>query len=315
MVKITVVLVTKRKEPKFDWALESLKNQTFKDFEYIIVDGYWHRRKLDVKALVEKLDIDFPVMHIPDKPSRWQGQRAQISNARNTGLIFANGEYIVHCDDECKMPPDWLEKHLSWLEQGYIVAGSWIGYQSITDDEVGIEGIYGPEYRIKEMGAPNVTTAAWFYCGNCSYPLNPVLDINGFDEEYDGEIGQEDLQLGVRLERTGLKMMFDPTNLVGYYMMDHHYDKLIPPVNKELKDGLLHFSNEWLTERIIDDPGRIMPYGTHIDITGARALMKDNNYSIKQMYIMMKEWIDPDPHDWRDGKIICDKLEGEPKWE
>ena len=309
------MLITKRLEPRFDWALESLKNQTFKDFEYIIVDGYWHRRKLDVKALVEKLDIDFPVMHIPEKLSRWQGQRSQISNARNTGLIFANGEYIVHCDDECKMPEDWLEKHLSWLEQGYFVAGSWIGYQSIAADGSGIEGVYGPEYRIKEMGSPNVTTAAWFYCGNCAYPINPVLDINGFDEEYDGEIGQEDLQLGIRLERTGLKMIFDPTILVGYYMMDHHYEKLIPPVNKELEDGTLHFSNEWLTERLLNDLGRVMPYGTSINITGARALLKENKYSIEQMYNTMKNWINPDKHDWRDGMLINEKLEGEDRWE
>ena len=314
MVKISVVLVTKRLEPRFEWALESLKNQTFKDFEYIIVDGYWHRRKLDVKALVEKLDIDFPVMHIPDKPSRWRGQRPQISNARNTCLVFAGGKYIVHCDDNCMMQPDWLERHLSWLEQGYFIAGSWIGYQSIRSDGIGIEGIYGPEYRIKEVNIPSITTAAWFYCGNCSYPLDPVLDINGFDEEYDGEIGQEDLQLGIRLERSGMKMIFDPTNLVGYYMMDHHYEKLIPPVNRELKDGTVHFSNELITERLLDDTKRVMPYGTHIDIRGARTLKKEHNYSIRQMYNMMEEWIDPDKCDWRDGKLIDVKLDGEKKW-
>ena len=307
-MKISVVLVTKRKEPRFDWALESLKNQTFKDFEYIIVDGYWHQRKDEVKNLVEKNGIKFPVLHIPDKPTRWRGQRPQISNARNTGLIFARGEYIVHHDDNCKMPLNWLEKHLKWLEKGYFVAGSWIGYQFIIGDNQGVEGSYGPEYRIKLIQEPKVMTGGWFFCGNCSYPLNPVLDINGFDEEYDGEIGQEDLQLGMRLENKGLKMIFDPTNLVEYYMMTHRYEKMIAPVNKILKDGVPHFSNEWLTQKFMDDHGRVMPYGNVIDLKGTKKMMKEGNYSIEKMYEMMEGWINPDKYDWRDGKLIDEKL-------
>lgn len=319
MVKITVILVTKRSDPKFEWALESLKNQTYKDFEYIIIDGYYNRRNENIRQLIKDMNIDFPILYLPEKPSRWKGQRAQISNARNTGLIFTSGQYITFHDDCIKMAPNWLDKHLEYLKQGYIVASSWIGYGNIGKDGKGISGSL--EYRAEVIKKPQVMTAAWFYCANCSFPLQAGLDINGFDEDYDGEIGQEDLQFGLRLERKGYSMMFDPTNLVEVYSASHYYDKLVKPIDILLKDGKEHFSNEWLTQKFMDDPGRILPYGNFFDLRIIRNTIKDSGYNIRDVkniddiYKMMEKWTNPDPRDWRDGKLIEEKISNEQKWE
>ena len=312
-MKISVVLITKKLDPKIEWALDCLKNQTFKDFEYIIVDGYYNKRKDEVKKLIIDKGVKFPVLHIPDKPSRWRGQRFALSNARNTALIFATGQYIVHHDDCCKMPPNWLEGHLGWLEKGYLATGSWIGYQFLQDGK-GIEGVYGLEYRSKIIKEPKEISAGWFFGANCSYPLEAALDINGFDEEFDGELGQEDINFGIRLERKGFKTIFDPALQVEIFMMTHRYEKMIPPVNKMLNDGKLHFSNEWITQRFLSDVTRTMPYGNVIDIRGTRKMMKEGGYSIEKMYEMMKGWINPDKYDWRDGVLIEDKLNKEEKF-
>lgn len=316
MVKVTVMLVTKRKEPKFEYALQSLKEQTFPhdDFEYIIIDGYYHNRKDDVLSLIHKFEVDFPVLYLPDKPCRWRGQRPCISNARNTALIFAKGQYIVQTDDCTKMPNDWIEKHLLYLEKDlekekrYIVAGSWIGYQFTTEDEHGIEGCYGPEYRSTIIKEPKEVGAGWFYGHNCSYPLEPILDINGFDEILDGEMGQEDIDLAIRLERQGYKVMYDPTNITYSFLVTHTYEKNIIPVNKMLKDGILHYSNEFSIQELLEDTERTWPKGNMISIKGSRKIWKSGLYSIEQMYEMMEKWIDPNPIDWRDGKLIVDKL-------
>lgn len=320
MVKITVTLITKRLEPHIDWALESLKNQTFKDFEYIIVDGYYNRkgRKDEVVKLIKDMNLDFSVLHIPEKASRWEGQRPQICNARNTALVFANGRYIVNHDDCTKMPPNWLERHMMWLEKNYLVAGTWIGYEKMDNGGKGIEGIYGLEYRstiMKEPKGPREVAASLFYGANCSYPVEGTVDINGFDEDLDGEMGQEDLSLAIRLERRGYKTIFDPLNCVEIYMMTHGYEKMIVPVNIVLKDGKEHFSNEFFMERLLDDRNRVLPYGNTIDIKGTRKIMKDGGYSVWSMLDMMKGWINSNKYDWRDGKLIEDKLKSEPRWE
>lgn len=311
MVKVSVMLVTKRLEPKFLYALQSLKEQTFKDFELIIVDGYYDRRKNEVLSIIDNINVSFPVSYIREKSSRWKGQRHQVCNARNTALIFVNGQYVVHIDDCTKMPNDWIERHLIYLEKGYLVAGSWVGYQFITKDGQGIEGCYGPEYRSTIVKEPNEVDAGWFYGQNCSYPLEPVLDINGFDEILDGEIGQEDISLAIRLQRKGYRVIYDPTNMTEIYTSTHNYEKIIVPVNLKLKDGILHFSNEWITEKLLGDKDRIMPYGNIIDIRTARNIMKECRLGMDDMYKLMERWIDPDLYDWRDGKLIKDKLDME----
>lgn len=322
MVKLTVVLITKRSEPHLDWALQSLRNQTFRDFEYIIVDGYYNRRKDEVAKLIKDMDISFPVLHIPDKASRWKGQRPCISNARNTALVFANGRYMVFADDCCKMRPNWLERHNQFLDKGYLVAGAWIGCQSIDKNGNCVPGIYGPEDRSNTVTRPAEVTNTWLYGGNMSFPLQAALDINGFDEMLDGEFGQDDTNFAIRLGRKGYKTIFDPECMIEYYMTDHIYDKIVSPVEKVLRDGVKHFSNEYLTQKLIyEEMTKVWTWGNTIDMQGARKLFGSGNgfgnwtYPLEEMFKMMESWIDGNKFDWRDGKLVEEKINNEPKWE
>lgn len=327
MVEITVGLITKRSDPHIDWALESLKKQTFphKDFEYIIVDGYYHRRKDEVAKLIKDMNLDFPVLHIPDKASRWKGQRPCISNARNTVIIFANGKYIVHADDCCKMKDNWLERHSMWLKEGYLSAGGWIGCQDITLDGKCIEGTYGPEQRLKMMNVPLLVDNRMLYGGNFGYPLEAALDINGFDEYLDGELGQDDVDFGIRLARKGYRTIFDPFCMVEYYLMTHNYDKMVEPINRRLKSGVYHFANELAMQELLQDNRRTWTRGNTIDLRRSRELFGTGNnigngfgkwkYPLEDIFQMMQGFIDGNPIDWRDGKLIEEKLKNEPKWE
>lgn len=315
MVQITVALVTKRSEPHFDWAIESLKTQTFKDFEYVVVDSYHNKRKELVEELMEEHSFPYQYTHIPDKPSRWNMKRPAISNARNTAIIFSKGKYIVFHDDNCKMPPDWLEKHIRWLESGYIVAGNWITYQ-----KEGFIGPYGWEHRYNLEKAPKLINGTWLYTGNCSFSLETALDINGFDEELDGEQGQEDINFGIRAERKGYRILYDPCCCVKYILSDHDLlqdhkteywegfrridSKAVIPKKKILNDGKEHFSSEWLTQKLLDDTGRYLPYGNHFNIRELVELVKKNNYNIESTYKELEKYIDPNPTDWRDGETI-----------
>jgi len=302
LVKVTVIQCTKRNEPKFEWSLGSLKNQTFKDFEYIIVDGFYDKRKDKVNELIQSLDLDFDVRYIKDKPCRWNRKRPALCNARNTGLIFANGKYIVFHDDNCKMPPDWLEKHLSWLEQGYVVAGSWVPYQ--TENQMG----GGPDTR---LGTTDDQTSfvggGWLYGSNFSFPLNVAIDINGFDEELDGEMGQDDISFGIRAERKGYKIIYDSSNIVHCILEFHDAVSDLAPKNIVLNDGIPHFSNEYPIQKLIGDVDRYLPYVNSFNLPEARELVRDPlllGQSMESVYSELNKYIDPDPIDWRDQEDI-----------
>lgn len=311
MAKVTVVLCTKRKEPQFEWALESLKSQTFTDFEYIIIDSFYDKRNDVVARIIRDHDLSFPIRYIKDKPSRWKNKRPALCNARNTALMFADSKYIVFHDDNCKMPQDWLGRHLNWLEQGYLVAGSWIPYEngSIIYDR--------QDTRLETVDKPKAVSGGWLYGTNFSFPLCAAEDINGFDELYDGEIGQDDIDFGVRAERKGYKIMYDPTCYVEHYYDDHgllmnyqtkHHSKIeidVAPVTVVIK-GIEYLSNQLLVQELIDDECRYLPRGNNFNIPDIRRIAKRS--SISNVYSIMTKYISLDKLDWRDGKLIECKI-------
>jgi glycosyltransferase involved in cell wall biosynthesis len=68
MVRLSVVCCTRRVEPRFDWIKESLIQQEYKDFEYILVDGLADQRGKKVREFFK--DVPFRFTYLPDKPSR-----------------------------------------------------------------------------------------------------------------------------------------------------------------------------------------------------------------------------------------------------
>src|SRR3990167_10826136 len=79
------VLTTACRIPYLRWQAEALKRQTFKDFEWVVVDDLYEQRKDSLKEQVNEM---FPLVHIPT--SRKRDYYAQ-SEALNDGLAHASG--------------------------------------------------------------------------------------------------------------------------------------------------------------------------------------------------------------------------------
>lgn len=236
--------------------------------------------------------------------------------------MFAKGEYIVFHDDNCRLYPDWIERHVKWLEQGYLVAGNWLSYQEIDTNGKGVIGVYGWEHRSKMVKEPKIVSGGWLYGGNFSFPLRVAIDINGFDERCDGEMGQDDVNFGIRAERRGYRTMYDPHCCLEYYLVTHNnligyvaeQQKLIEldiqPVNIRLRDGKEHFSNEFLTQELVGDRSRYLPRGNNFNLVDIRKIVIEKEYNTGEIYKILEGYIDPDLKDWRDGKLISDKIKG-----
>lgn len=96
-MKASVVLITKRSDPKIDVAIKFLNRQTCLDFEYIIVDGYYFQRKDEMLKLIEEQKPLFPVQYLPDKPCIPPGcdvitidGTKDISNIAKTDKVMAH---------------------------------------------------------------------------------------------------------------------------------------------------------------------------------------------------------------------------------
>jgi glycosyltransferase involved in cell wall biosynthesis len=109
--KVTVVMSVYNDESYIREAVESILNQTFKDFEFIIInDGSTDRTR---EILLSYKDQR---MHLFD-----QGNMG-LTRSLNKGLFLAKGRYIARMDSDDISCPQRLEKEFNFLENNGRVA-------------------------------------------------------------------------------------------------------------------------------------------------------------------------------------------------
>lgn len=94
--KISIIVPVYNVEKVFPRCLESVKNQTFIDFECILVDDASPDNSPAICDEYAQKDKRFIVIHKP--------QNEGLPKARKSGLDIAKGEFVVHLDSD-----DWLE--------------------------------------------------------------------------------------------------------------------------------------------------------------------------------------------------------------
>ena len=114
MVKISVIIPIYRTEKYLDICLDSILNQTFNDFEIICVNDGSPDNCINILRAYSKFDKR--IIPISQKN---QG----LSAARNTGLRYANGEYITFVDSDDFLSPvalDRMYKNISENKSDYM---------------------------------------------------------------------------------------------------------------------------------------------------------------------------------------------------
>ncbi len=95
----SVIIPVYNRPQEISQLLESLAEQTFKDFEVIIVeDGSSLKCEEEIKPFIDRINLTY---HFQENAG--QGM------ARNTGMSLAKGVYFVFFDSDCLIPPAYLE--------------------------------------------------------------------------------------------------------------------------------------------------------------------------------------------------------------
>lgn len=100
MPKISVIMLTYNREKFVRHMIECIIAQTFRDFEFIIVDNGSTDRSGLIADEYAIQDSRIRVIH---------RERGNIGSGRNAGLDVARGEYIAFVDDDDSCEPDFLE--------------------------------------------------------------------------------------------------------------------------------------------------------------------------------------------------------------
>lgn len=105
---ISVIMLTYNREAMVSRAIESILGQTFRNFEYIIVDNGSTDCSGQIADTYAARDSRIRVIH---------RERSNIGAGRNTGLDAARGKFLTFIDDDDWAEPDFLEFLLGLLEE------------------------------------------------------------------------------------------------------------------------------------------------------------------------------------------------------
>lgn len=105
---ISVIMLTYNRENLVSRAIESILGQTYRDFEFIIVDNGSTDASGQTAQRYAARDKRVRVI---------RRERGNIGAGRNTGLDAARGEYVAFIDDDDWAEPDFLEFLLKLLEE------------------------------------------------------------------------------------------------------------------------------------------------------------------------------------------------------
>ncbi len=106
MVKVSVVIPIYGVERYIHQTLTSVLNQTFEDFEVILVDDESPDRSIEICQMFDE-DPRLQIIH--------QKNRG-LAGARNSGIRQAEGEYIALLDGDDLWEPEKLARHIAHLD-------------------------------------------------------------------------------------------------------------------------------------------------------------------------------------------------------
>ena len=278
---VSVIVPTYNRSDLISETIKSILNQTYKNFELIIVDD----GSTDNTEEVIRKFKDSRIKYI--KTDNWGGP----AKPRNIGIKKAKGEYIAFCDDD----DFWLETKLE-LVTDYIkkVPGvdlichdEWLETNRVDKKRL----TYGPYTTYRDL----------LFNGNCISTSatvvrrQKILEVGGFSEDMQFN-GVEDYDLWLRLAQANCRIEYLHKILGVYRVYGQGITNNIALYNQHSMNLLEAHFQRWqpktLYYRLLIRRRRAVTLRG-----GGHSFMKQGNHSETQRYLFMA--LKQDPFNWK----------------
>lgn len=146
MFQISVIVPVFKVENVLHYCIDSILNQTFNDFELILIDDGSPDNSGKICDEYAKIDSRVKVVH---------KENEGVSVARNAGLELAKGKYICFVDSDDYIQRDYLEKLILAKKSNTDCQNIWCKFLTVNDykHNLDMEHIYCKEhkYSIKDI--------------------------------------------------------------------------------------------------------------------------------------------------------------------
>ncbi|KHE93319.1 MAG: glycosyltransferase [Candidatus Scalindua rubra] len=248
-LQISVVIATYNRSKILPITLQYLAEQTLSPdkFEVVIVDdGSPDNTEEVVRSL--QTDLPFKILYLkhPNKG---------ICYTQNRGIRAANAPIICLIADDIHLAPQALKEHMNdhmqCQEDNIAILGKVI--QSPALNQSVFLKVWDP-FRFSELENLRQLPDYLFFACNISFKRKFLIDNGMFNENLvkGGAYAHEDVELGYRLCKKGLKILYNKKAL-GYH---YHLVTLDQAMQTAYKKGLT-----WVKLRkVVDDPALTIRY-------------------------------------------------------
>jgi GT2 family glycosyltransferase len=210
----SIIILYWNNERYLQECLTSLLNQTWKDFEIILVDnGSDQPVSFDLK-------IEFPTLKITFLPLP---ENIGFAAGNNFGSEHAKGKYLALLNADAFPYSNWLEKVRSAIEK---FPDSFFASKLVmADDPTKLDGtgdvyhftglVWRKNHNHLAENVPLKECEVFSACGAAAvYPTDAFDRVGGFDPDFFSYV--EDVDLGFRLRLAGYRCIFLPDSVVRH---------------------------------------------------------------------------------------------------
>lgn len=283
-IPLSVIICTYNRSGFLKLVLDSLTRQTVSknDYEIIIVDD---GSADDTREIVEKFKPLLPLTYFYQKNSG-------LAAAKNHGIFASRGEIVLFLDDDDIAMPTLLEEHIrthrkhSERHMAVLHYTNWAQDLVVTPMMNFITEVGCFLFSYPHIKHGDILDYTYFWGGRSSCKRAFLLDNGVFNPVF--RFGCEDIELGYRLSKSGLKVVYNgkaASKMVRAVTFDDFCRRLIRQGRSQHVFSRLHDDPEvkrWTevleAEELCDDVAAVF----EARINSAREL--DRIASLKQKY-------------------------------
>lgn len=235
MPRFSIIIGVYNQAATLPMVFESLKGQTFNDFEVHFCDD---GSDDDSAELIRDFQID-EMDNFPIFIHRQEHKGMRLARNINQGIKAARGEYCVFVMADSFMEQDYLEVLNGWVEENRVICGIRVQVAQVGGKMEGVD----MDWRIKKNLIPEFSTVVmgspWMcLTGNgLTIPTSALRAYGGWWERIEG-YGGEDNEIVARLFYAGYLCWSVPDLRLYHHWhksRDSHYDnqKLVHDKIKE----------------------------------------------------------------------------------
>ena len=225
--KASLIVAVYKRVDFLELVFKSIEQQTFNDFELIIAEDDCSP---EVKAFIDskRIKCSLEIKHITQADEGFRKNRLL-----NKAIAASESEYLVFIDGDCILHKDFLKEHMQHAKPDTCLFGRRVMLDSDTSDKL----IASKDFKLLSIFKLLFTKTRQLECAihlpflisrrkygvrGCNFSVlkEKMLQINGFDEDFESPLYGEDTDIARRLKLLGVKLKCSKFQTIQYHM--HH---------------------------------------------------------------------------------------------